>query len=57
MAILNAARELGWEFSDCATITESEPPLVPEVIRVFCTAQLPNPRRKRAPKKPVPVDA
>lgn len=56
-SFVNAACQLGWEFSEAFTIQEPEPPLVPEVLRVWCHAQLPKPRRKRAPKKPAPVEA
>ncbi len=54
---LNAACALGWELSECMTVQEPEPPLVPEVLRVYCNAQLPKPRRKRAAVKKVTESA
>jgi hypothetical protein len=55
-AYVNAACALGWEFAEAFTIQEPEAPLVPEVLRVWCHAELPKPRRKRVPKKVVPVE-
>jgi hypothetical protein len=54
---VNAACELGWEFVEAYTIAEAEPPLVAEVVRVWCTAQIAKPRQVRKKKAPQPVDA
>jgi hypothetical protein len=50
---LNAVSALGWRLSECYTIQEAEPPLVPEILQVWCGAELPKPRTKRA-KAPAP---
>lgn len=54
---VNAACALGWSFAEAEIMQEAEPPLTPEIIRVWCHAELPKPRRKQTPKKPVPVEA
>lgn len=56
-AFLNAASELGWTLAECFTVQEAEPPLVPEIVRVWCDAEVPKPRTARARKVPTPQAA
>ncbi len=50
---VNAACALGWEFCEACTIAEAEPPLVDEILRVWCNAKLPKPRARRPRKAKV----
>lgn len=55
---LNAACALGWELDEVATIQEAEPPLTPEIVRVWMSGvqQAPKRRRAKAPKVPEVAD-